>query len=184
LTLRNEIGETGNAAAAQVALAELSLEEGHPTEAETTIRNAREVFRKTAQVEDEINADALLLRTLLAKGEIAEASHEMEQAEGLVKQNHDRGMRLDFAISAARVLAASGDIAKAKNGLKASLAEAAKYGYVAEQFDARLALGEVEMKTGQTVAGHAGLATLEKDARAKGFLLVARKATAAAKSSA
>lgn len=183
LALRNEIGETGNAAAAQVALAELSLEEGHPTDAETTIRDAREVFRKTGQIEDEINADALLLRTLLAKGEIAEASHEMEGAKGLVKQDHDRGVRLDFAIAAAQVLAASGEVAKARKELEAALAEAANYGYVADQLEARLALGEIEMKSGQTAAVRARLAVLEKDARAKGFLLIARKAAAAAKSS-
>jgi eukaryotic-like serine/threonine-protein kinase len=183
LTLRNEIGETGNAAAAQVALAELSLEEGHPTEAETTIRDAREVFRKTAQVEDEINADTLLLRTLLAKGEIAEALHEMDGAKELVKRDHDRGVRLDFAIAAARVLADSGDLAKARNELEATLAETAKYGYMADRLEARLALGEVEMKSGHTAAVRARLTVLEKDARAKGFLLVARKAAAAAKSS-
>jgi hypothetical protein len=36
------------------------------------------------------------------------------------------------------------------------------------------------MKSGKTTAGRARLAALEKDATAKGFLLIARKAHAAA----
>ena len=42
--------------------------------------------------------------------------------------------------------------------------------------DARLALAEIEMKTGQTIAGRAHLASIETDAKAKRYILVARKA--------
>jgi hypothetical protein len=49
------------------------------------------------------------------------------------------------------------------------------------QYDARLALGELEIRSGKTSAGHARLAALEKESRHKGFLLVARKAAVAAK---
>jgi hypothetical protein len=53
---------------------------------------------------------------------------------------------------------------------------ATKHGFVPEQLEARLALGEIEMKSGASDAGRARLAALEKDAQAKGFLLIARKA--------
>ncbi len=46
---------------------------------------------------------------------------------------------------------------------------------------ARLALGEREMKSGNAAEGKARLTALQKDAKAKGFNLVARKAGAAAK---
>jgi len=49
------------------------------------------------------------------------------------------------------------------------------------QLDARLALGEIEMKSGQTASGRVHLQALEREAHAKGFELIARKSAAAAK---
>ena len=45
------------------------------------------------------------------------------------------------------------------------------------------ALGEIEMKSGKTASGMANLKSLEKDATARGFLLIADKAKAAAANS-
>jgi hypothetical protein len=47
------------------------------------------------------------------------------------------------------------------------------------ELDARLALAEIEMKTGQVTAGRAHLTAIEADAKAKGYNLIARKATTA-----
>ena len=47
------------------------------------------------------------------------------------------------------------------------------------QFEIRFALGEVEMKSGKTSSGVAHLRSLEIDATAKGFLLIAHKANVA-----
>ena len=60
--------------------------------------------------------------------------------------------------------------------LEAVLTEAKKYGYLIYEYQARLALGEVEMKSGKATAGRARLAALDKDATRTGFLLIARKA--------
>jgi hypothetical protein len=51
-----------------------------------------------------------------------------------------------------------------------------RLGLVELQFDAWLAIGEIEMKAGETAEARAGLAALEKDATEKGYLLYARKA--------
>jgi hypothetical protein len=50
------------------------------------------------------------------------------------------------------------------------------------QFEARLALGEMEMKSCDTAGGQTRLEALEKDATSRGFLLMARKARAARES--
>jgi hypothetical protein len=42
--------------------------------------------------------------------------------------------------------------------------------------EARLAQGEIGLKSGQTAASRAQLASLEKETREKKFLLIARKA--------
>ena len=55
------------------------------------------------------------------------------------------------------------------------LAEATKYGYVGYRFEARLALCEIDTKSG---TAQAQLAALENEARVKGFILIARKASA------
>lgn len=79
-------------------------------------------------------------------------------------------------IASARVRAALGKPAEAKTSLEATLAEAKKYSLVRYQFEARLALGEIETESGQTAAGRARLDALERDSTAKGFGLIARQA--------
>jgi len=44
------------------------------------------------------------------------------------------------------------------------------------ELDARLALGEIEMKSGQTTAGRAHLTAVEANAKTKGYILLTRKA--------
>jgi hypothetical protein len=57
--------------------------------------------------------------------------------------------------------------------------EARKFGFLGVELEARLAMGEIEMKSGLTEAGSKRLADLEKTAQAKGYGLIARKAAAA-----
>lgn len=71
------------------------------------------------------------------------------------------------------------EIAQAVKDLETIEPEATESGFLEEQLESRLALGQIEMKSGKTAAGRARLAALEKDAGAKGFLLIARKAAAA-----
>ena len=52
----------------------------------------------------------------------------------------------------------------------------ARAGLSGYRTDARLALAEIEMKEGQTAAGRPHLAAVELDAKAKGYLLITRKA--------
>jgi hypothetical protein len=60
--------------------------------------------------------------------------------------------------------------------LRAASTEARTFGFLPIEFDARLALGEAQLALGDAAASRAGLAELEKDARAAGFSLIERKA--------
>jgi hypothetical protein len=60
--------------------------------------------------------------------------------------------------------------------LNAIVAKSRELAYQGIELDARLALVEIEMKEGQTAAGRAHLAAVELDAKAKGYLLITRKA--------
>jgi len=59
--------------------------------------------------------------------------------------------------------------------LEATIAEARKYGYFPYELQARLVLSRIEMRSGAAGAA-ARLATLEREAKAKGFELVAANA--------
>jgi len=82
---------------------------------------------------------------------------------------------------AARIHADSGASADALRDLREASTEAKKIGFLEGDFQARLALGEIEMHSGQVAAARTQLLTLQQDARAKNFSLLAQKAAAAIK---
>ncbi len=86
-----------------------------------------------------------------------------------------------ITIAKARIDAASGKIQEAMNGLTSVEKEAHAAGLVAIEFEARLALGEVEGKAGQPARARATLNALAQEAKAKGFNLIAAKAGGAPK---
>jgi serine/threonine protein kinase/tetratricopeptide (TPR) repeat protein/TolB-like protein len=180
LAIRNEMGQKGNAAENLLSLAELSIEEGHPLEADAPARQAIDEFRKENQYDNEVWGEAVLGRLLLAAGKAADAQKEISNAGPVVSKSQNRVSKFKMSIITARVQAAIGNQTAATKSLEATLIEASQCGFVPYQYEARLALGELEMKSGKTTAGRARLAALEKDATAKGFLLIARKAHAAA----
>ena len=90
-----------------------------------------------------------------------------------------RAGRVAFVGRESDVSAAAGEpTAAIVRGLESALAEAARAGLLGPQLHIRLALGEVLLRSG-SAAGRPRIEALEKDARDKGFLLVARKAAAA-----
>jgi hypothetical protein len=54
-----------------------------------------------------------------------------------------------------------------------------RFGYAEYELAARFALATIELQSGQAAAGRDQLLQLEKDANAKGFQLLSRKARAA-----
>jgi tetratricopeptide (TPR) repeat protein len=177
LAIRTQLGEKGTAAQESLSLARLTLEEGRPEEALDAARKAVADFHTQNQGDYEAAAHTLTARCLLQSRKLSEAKLEIQQAEKLVKADDHVG-HLPVAIAGARIASASGDLVNARKTLDAALAEATKANLLYFQYDARLALGEFEIKSGKLAAGHARLSTLETDAQAKGFLLIARKAAA------
>jgi len=90
-----------------------------------------------------------------------------------------RLMRLSSAAQIGRARALIGKRAEAARGLESLLTEASRIGVVPIQLEIRLALGEIEMKSGETAKGRERLTTLRVEAASKGFGLIARKAGSA-----
>jgi eukaryotic-like serine/threonine-protein kinase len=179
LAVRNQAGEKLTGAESEVSLAQLSIEEGRATEGEVAARKCRDQFHQEQQADDELGATTVLVGALLAQGKQAEAAKEVEAASQPAAKSQNILVRLQFDLVSARVTLASEKPESAGIHLRQTLAEAHKHGYVGVEFDASLALAELELKSGQVAAGRTQLKALEKSARSRGFGLIARKAAAA-----
>jgi serine/threonine protein kinase/tetratricopeptide (TPR) repeat protein len=187
-------GEDRNAEALELSFlltdSELSIEEGHASRAEELVKRVLAKLLASPDLspwydrwdvwDTQVEAETRLAVTLIAIGKVVEARNEIDGITGVMAKSMSRRRRLDYEVAAARILAASGHPTEAKKKLEATLSEAAKYGFVGSQLEARLALGEIDMRSGGLAAGGARLAALEKDAQAKGFLLIAHRAAAEA----
>jgi DNA-binding winged helix-turn-helix (wHTH) protein/tetratricopeptide (TPR) repeat protein/TolB-like protein len=186
LAMRTPIGEKIPTAEAQLALADLSLEEARsPAEQETAMRQAIQVFQTQKARDDEIQAWCVLARALLAQGRAADAKGAVQRARSLAAKSQNPNTRWQAAITAARIETAEKNVAHsaaadaARKALATIITKSRETGYFGIELDARLALAEIEMKSGQMVAGRAHLATIEADAKAKSYNLIARKAASA-----
>jgi tetratricopeptide (TPR) repeat protein/TolB-like protein len=177
LAIRTSIGAAFAAAKSQVALARLSIEEGRPEAAEPLLRPASQMFVEQKAADWEAVAHAVLARSLLVRQRGGEALKVVEQASVLAGRSQSPHVRLAVAAAAARIRAANGGVVDALHSLETALAEAARLRLVGLDLEIRLAQGEIKLGAGGAAAG-SGLAALAKDARAKGFGLVASEAEA------
>jgi hypothetical protein len=133
-------------------------------------------FRSEQQADDELTAAAVLIEALLAQGKAADAKTAADAEAEIAAKNQNRPVSIKFANASARALAASGKLAEAKSNLEAILKGEIKQGFLADQFETRLALAEIEMKSGHAAAAQALLVSLKRDAQARGLGLIVRKA--------
>jgi len=166
-------------AQSQTALAKIALEQGEASEAEAFARAAAPTFEQQKVTDYETLCAAILVRSLLAQDRIADAKAVADRALVLSQRTSDRGAHFAAAIAAAEVSAKLGKTTDAIWTLENVRREATRYGYAAPELEARLHLGEVEVRSGKASPGRAHLSQLRDDARNKGFLLLARKASVA-----
>jgi serine/threonine protein kinase/Tfp pilus assembly protein PilF len=184
LKIQSELGDKEEMAETSVELAMIAIEEGHTDQAEAPVRKAIAEFQAMKTRDTEVWAQVSLASVLLAAGKLTEAQKEIARNAENARISSNLLVRLRSAIVESRVGAASGETAEAAKVLEAAIAEASKHGFVNYQLEAELALGEIQMKAGQVTSGRTRLGALEKDAAARGFLLIARKAAAAVNGSA
>ncbi len=178
LAQRRALGERGRTAESLVALGRLALEEGHFQEAEEAAREAAREFRSEAAPQSEALAQAVLAEALVGRWSLDEAQRTIGEAMALA-QGEAPVPRLVVAVAAARVSAATDRPVEGVKQLRAIRAEASQRGLVGIALTARLALAEIEMRFGDAKAGRRTIDDLARDARAAGFVQVARRAAAA-----
>jgi hypothetical protein len=125
-------------------------------------------------------ARSVLSRNLLAQGNTAEAKVHAEKAITLSQQSPSQPGRFEAILADALVKAKTGKTSGAKKELEEMLAFARKFGYRVYEYEARLALAEIELQL-HFAAALQELAALEKkkDAKDRGLLLIANHAQAA-----
>jgi tetratricopeptide (TPR) repeat protein len=174
LALQEQIGEMGPAAVSRIGLARIALEQRRGVDAEALARAAVETFRTRKPAEDEAWAQGVLAEALVSQRKVDEARSAIRRATE-IDTSKSRRTRLDVNLSTARVLAATGSLPDAERRLQAAIVEAQIHS-MDRELESRLTLAQVELASGKTAAGRARLAAVRKDAAAKGFGLVARKA--------
>ena len=182
IAIFQEVGDNSEAAHVRLQLAQLLLDEGKNAEAEAFSRHSTEMFE--AEKADRYAAEAKLslCKALLALGRIAEARQYVEQVIAAASQSHNSELGLNSAIIAARIHAASKNLAEVGESishLEKLIDEARAAGFAGIVYEARLAEGEIQIDSSDGTAGRTCLETLAKEAQTEGFNLIARQASAA-----
>lgn len=178
LAMQKAAGEAQKAAETMLSLSELSIVEGRPQEADASARAAVEQFGKEGEFDDEATGYALLARALAEQGKPSEALAAADHALTLSKRSQAQDLRLQIAITVDRVRGLVGSVRErdhAIEGLHDALRDSRRMRNQASEFDARLALGEIELKSGRAEA-RTHLASLVQDAKARDFGLIAQEA--------
>jgi eukaryotic-like serine/threonine-protein kinase len=168
-----------DAAYCKFLLAEVAVADGRVAEAEPLARQAADGLSGLGSLDEEPYALGTLTRSLLAQNKLSEAQRVMAKARGLAQRSQDVLIQMDVGINEGRVQAATGKTDQSISSLSAVLNRAIRLGCVSCALQARLALGEVELKAGRTAAGRTTLLALQKEATTRGFLLIAREAATA-----
>jgi tetratricopeptide (TPR) repeat protein/TolB-like protein len=180
LAIQTEIADVVRQDLDRIALANLAVAEGKPAEAESAMRELLARLKDKDQPDIKGNREGgsvALARALLARGNVKGASDVFAEAEAdKLFGTRIRPLSLSRQVVRARIKAAEGQTAEAVQILNTVITDARKIGYLGPQFEARLALGQIEVETGKVSAGRERLSVLAREARAKGFLRTARQA--------
>ncbi len=178
MRIRRDLGEQDALAATWVDVADLSIDEGKPQAGEQMARAAALEFNKRKDLENEAIATTVLTRALATQGKVSEARSASDHARSILPRSATYPSRFLVSIASARVRGTAGEGREARQEIRNVIETARHHGYLGYEFEARLALGEIEFKSGETAAAAVGLSELEKDASRKGFALIARRAHA------
>jgi serine/threonine protein kinase/tetratricopeptide (TPR) repeat protein/TolB-like protein len=176
MALRKELGDTTNLAYSQMQLAQVLFEQGNTAEAEGLAQEAAAGFDRKKMTDAGCEAEAVLTSVLLAQSKVQEAQAAAARATDLCRQDAGRISRFEAQFAVAAVQAQGRNFSEAFKILESVHSQASRYGYVGYELEARLRLGQLELKSGRQSAGRAHLTQLQSDALSRGFVLIARKA--------
>jgi serine/threonine protein kinase/Tfp pilus assembly protein PilF len=168
LAIRKEIGQQRAVAQTFLDLADLCIEEGKFDESQRLARSAMDEFAREKEAENEALGAVIMGRALLAQGKTGDARSSIDRARALMPRNPSIPAVFALEIADGRV---RGDVSKLTQVLRG----ARTHGFMGYAFQARLEIGEISTRAGKPTAKQ-DLEVLAKEAEARGFGLIARKA--------
>jgi tetratricopeptide (TPR) repeat protein len=173
LALRREMKETRTMLESEVALAIVTLEEGRPAEAESAAEGViRSLDQPTAL---RAVAELTTARARLARHEVPAASRALATARALSKRTERVSVLTELTMVEAEADAAGGRVDAAHQRLDALGVTLRRSGLVLDELERRLLLLRIDHAAGRANV-RADAIALEKEARARGAGLVARRA--------
>ena len=179
----DQVGDKRSATRFKLDLARIAIDEGNAAQAETIASSlAAELVRENAP-RDEALANVILSRALLAEEKNREAQAAINRSLSLADKYRDKHVELLATMTAAQIAVTNNAAAKpdSLNRLQQVSAEATRSGFVIDSLEARLILGEIEIRSGNRAAGLSQLASVRNTAADRGIGSIAQKATAAMK---
>jgi ATP/maltotriose-dependent transcriptional regulator MalT len=176
LQIQTQLGQKGSVAAVQVAQAILALEQNLNSQAELLARGAVQEFQQEKSPSQEAGARDVLAQALLAERRVEDAAAEIAAAGSLAA--NDPPTLFSRSITEARVLAAKGNATEAVRKLQGTSQRARETGLVPYHLQARLAIGQIQMASGDAGQGRGTLELLSREAQQLHYSLIARKADA------
>ena len=182
--IEQKAGDLGLVEESQAELADLAIAENHGDQAEALIRPAIAEFEKEKSDPASSAAYTSLSHALLLQGKLADARKAVQRGTELSLTSSDPALKLPAAIQHARVEiagagpsagAAGASLAAARLELRSVIATARKLGYYGIECEARILLGQLELKTNSNL-GLFQLNAVATDARRHGLELLARDA--------
>ena len=181
VAMLEEVGNMSEAERVRMQMAELLLKTGKSFEAGETARRSINILEERKAGRSAAIAKLVLAQALLAQGKIAEARPIAEQVMNVASRSRDQELQLQSETVAAHIDGVSGnspDMTNSIRRLNRIISTAAESSFVEVGFEARLVAGELEIRGDRETSG-ARLQRLENDSSQSGYLLIARRASAA-----
>jgi len=180
--IRNQIGERYSIVDTELGLAELSLEEGKPAEAEAHARKALKEANSEKLRDDQTASHAILAELFFQQKKSGDRRKEISIASRMARTSQNPGIRLRTLLVAAHGDLKSANTTRASSTVRAALAEAQQHHLKSYEYEARLSLAKLELKSAQRQVARSHLQDLLKEAQDGGFQSIANRAASTLKS--
>ncbi|HKT48552.1 MAG TPA: tetratricopeptide repeat protein [Candidatus Acidoferrales bacterium] len=167
--------DSGNIMEGQMLGARMALEQEQSAKAVTLARQALATARKADNIAAQTRCQLLLARAALEQGAQTDAKKALGEAKPLMEKNLMPDLQLMYAALLAEADGV-GRAAEAERDLEAAMASVGGKASFEVQLETRMAAARLQAKAGNKAAATAELESVEKEATAHGFLMLARKA--------
>jgi eukaryotic-like serine/threonine-protein kinase len=156
-------------------LARLDIAQDHSQTAVDGLRKALANSKTQQEDDNQIEARALLIQALLATPS-DESKREVTLLARVVPNTPNVSLRLTANLQIARARLALGDKVGATQLLTQVISESQRLGYESQWLEERLTQAEMEIQSGDLLAGRRQIDQVAKEAEARGLMLIANEA--------